>query len=365
MDQVTGNTSSPIASSTSAGSPALARGEERLFPGDGEMARLMRAMDWSLTPLGPFADWPQSLRTAVSICLASRFPILIWWGPRLVMLYNDAYAQILGTKHPSSLGAPGRRVWPEIWHIIGPMLEGVLHAGDATWSNDQFLPLERNGYPEECYFTFSYSPIQDETGGIGGVFCAVTETTPRVLAERRTRAARDLATALVDAHTAEVVCERAARALATDQADLPFTLLYLLDHPGKRARLASGSGPDALDAEPAIAPPVILFGNAGEPDETPSVGGVASAVARVARTGQRETASLARADASGGASRAGDALSPHTAIVLPIIEPGQAAPSAVLVAGVSPRRALDDDYDGFYELLARHLCDWSRRARRL
>ncbi|HEV2405998.1 MAG TPA: PAS domain S-box protein, partial [Ktedonobacterales bacterium] len=140
-----------------------------------------------------------------------------------------------------------------------------------------------------------------------------------------------------------------------DRADLPFTLLYLIDQPGKRARLASGSGHDALDAEPALAPPVIPLASADERDETPVVGGVAYAVARVARTGQRESASLARQEASDAASRAGDALRPHTAMVLPIIEPGQAAPSAVLLAGVSPQRALDDDYIGFYELLVSHL----------
>ena len=130
---------------TSTSSPLLAR----IFPGDSEMAQLMRATDWAATPLGSVESWPQSLRTAVSICLASRFPILIWWDSDLVMLYNDAYRPMLGTKHPASLSAPGHAVWPEIWHIIGPMLESVLQEGKATWSDDQFLPLERSGYAEE------------------------------------------------------------------------------------------------------------------------------------------------------------------------------------------------------------------------
>jgi len=147
-----------------------------IFAGGGEMGELMRTLDWSQTPLGPIEEWPQSLRTAVSICLASRFPMLIWWGPELVMLYNDAYRQILGaTKHPKAMGQRGRECWPEIWDSIGPMLEGVLTRGEATWSDNRMLPLDRNGYVEECYFTFSYSPIRDETGGIGGVFTAVTE----------------------------------------------------------------------------------------------------------------------------------------------------------------------------------------------
>ena len=192
MDQTSARVSSP---------PELAA--EYVFSVEGEMSQLMRATDWSNTPLGPVAGWPQSLRTAVSICLASRFPILIWWGPELIMLYNDAYRPMLGVKHPASLGAPGRHVWTEIWNIIGPMLDGVLHKGAATWSDDQFLALERNGYPEECYFTFSYSPIRDESGGVGGVFCAVTETTQRVLNERRTVLARDIAAALVEARSTE------------------------------------------------------------------------------------------------------------------------------------------------------------------
>lgn len=159
--------------------------------GGGEMGALMRAVDWSVTPLGPVADWPQSLRTAVSICLASRFPMLIWWGPDLVMLYNDAYRPILGAmKHPAAMGQRGAACWPEIWDIIGPMLTGVLTHGEATWSEDQLLLLDRNGYVEECYFTFSYSAIRDESGGVGGVFTAVTETTARVLSERRLRTLR-------------------------------------------------------------------------------------------------------------------------------------------------------------------------------
>src|SRR5579883_1897248 len=164
-----------------------------LFAGGGEMGMLMRSIDWSQTPLGPKEQWPQSLRTAVSICLASRFPILIWWGPELVKLYNDAYVPMLGDKHPRALGAPGREVWPEIWEIIGPMLTGVIERGEATWSDDQMLPLQRKGFTEECYFTFSYSPIRDEDGAIGGIFTAVAETTERVIGERRLATLRDLA----------------------------------------------------------------------------------------------------------------------------------------------------------------------------
>src|SRR5512139_2045583 len=142
----------------------------------GEMGRLVGEFEWSSSPLGPLDRWPQSLRTAVSVCLTSRFPILLWWGPELVMIYNDAYRPMLGaSKHPAALGAAGKLIWPEIWHVIGPMLHGVLAGQGATWSDDQLLLLDRNGFLEECYFTYSYSPIVDESGATGGGFCAVTE----------------------------------------------------------------------------------------------------------------------------------------------------------------------------------------------
>ena len=154
---------------------------DEVFAGGGEMGALMRSLDWSTTPLGPVENWPQSLRTAVSICLASHLPVLIWWGPELVKLYNDAYRPLLGaTKHPGAMGQRGRESWPEIWDTMGPMLEGVLREGKAAWSENQLLLLERNGYHEERYFTFSYSPIRDESGGVGGVFTTVIETTQNV-----------------------------------------------------------------------------------------------------------------------------------------------------------------------------------------
>src|SRR5262245_23879692 len=216
---------------------------EIVLAGGGDMGARMRAHDWSQTSLCPVEDWPQSLRTAISICLHSRFPILIWWGSELAMLYNDAYRPMLGaTKHPQALGAPGRAIWPEIWDIIGPMLDGVLEAGIATYSEDILLLLERHGYSEECYFTFSYSPLRDEIGDVGGVFCAVTETTGRVLGERRLRTLRDLADHTIAAKTEAEACARALDVLADNRADLPFTALYLLDATQTQARLMGATG---------------------------------------------------------------------------------------------------------------------------
>src|SRR5205085_5640407 len=199
-----------------------------VFAGGGDMGALMRSMDWSKTRLGPVENWPQSLRTAVSICLASHFPMLIWWGPERVKLYNDAYRPMLGaTKHPMAMGQPGRECWPEIWDIIGPMLEGELREGKATWSENQLLLLERNGYPEECYFTFSYSPIRDESGGVGGIFTAVTETTDQVVGERRLDTLRRLAGSAGLAKSAIEACRNAVEILASNFHDLPFAAIDL------------------------------------------------------------------------------------------------------------------------------------------
>ncbi|NUS06038.1 MAG: PAS domain-containing protein, partial [Nonomuraea sp.] len=219
----------------------------------GTMGALMRAHPWERTPLGPLASWPQSLNSSVSICLASRFPMIIFWGPKLAQLYNDAYVPILGSKHPESLGQAADACWREIWDVIGPMLHQVLDRGQATYSDDLLLVLERNGFREECYFTFSYSPIRDESGGVGGVFCAVTETTGRVVGERRLAVLRDLGERTMTATSAAEACAQAAEVFARHRDDVPFALLYLLDADGRTARLTACAGLEpGLDLSPAV-----------------------------------------------------------------------------------------------------------------
>src|SRR5215472_15319241 len=142
--------------------PCLAEG--------GDMGALMRATDWSKTSLGPVEHWPQALRTSVSTCLNCAFPILLWWGPDLVMLYNDDYRKLVGERHPRALGQRGRDCWPEIWHILGPSLDRVMTAGRTARAENFQMLLERKGYAEECYFSFSCSPIRAEDGSVGGVF---------------------------------------------------------------------------------------------------------------------------------------------------------------------------------------------------
>src|SRR5262249_36018581 len=189
--------------------------------GYGQMGARIRAFDWSKTPLGPIGEWPLSLREAVSICLQSRFQLAIYWGPELVLLYNDGEREILGAMHPHVLGMPAAVILTEMWDVVGPMLRAVLEGGAATWSVDQALRLNRHGFVEEAFFTYSYSPIPDGDG-VGGVLLVSFETTERVLAERRLRTLRELGAETVKARSVDEACTRAARVLAGDPRAPPF-----------------------------------------------------------------------------------------------------------------------------------------------
>jgi PAS domain S-box-containing protein len=156
---------------------------DELLAGGGHLGALMRAHDWSTSPLGDPATWPPALRTVVGLLLRSRFPMFVAWGSELGFLYNDAYAEILGAKHPDAIGRRFSDIWSEIWPEICPLIEAAM-AGEATYREDLPLVMNRKGYDEQTWFTFSYSPVRDDSGGVAGMFCAVSETTQRVVAER-------------------------------------------------------------------------------------------------------------------------------------------------------------------------------------
>ncbi|WP_053076575.1 ATP-binding protein [Caenimonas sp. SL110] len=161
----------------------------------GEAGRRLLDIDWTTTPVGAMDTWPQSLRIALGICLSSRFPMFVWWGPERINFYNDAYIPILGKRHPAAFGKPAHETWADIWDVVGPQSDLVLREGGATWNERVLLVMERNGYVENTWFTWSYSPIFDESGHIGGMFCACTEETARVAAEaERDRLAREAMT---------------------------------------------------------------------------------------------------------------------------------------------------------------------------
>src|SRR5689334_21066666 len=215
------------------------RATPRFLDGGGGLGALMRAKDWSATPLGPPEGWPRPVKTAVSLCLNSRFPILLWLGPELRIVYNDAYIPFLGAaKHPAMLGAPGREAWGEIWPTIGPMLDKA-RAGRATWVEDLGFFFARRLPREEVYVTFSYGPILGDDGRtVEGVFCACTETTERVVGERRLSTLRGIGLRTSEQRTVEAACRDAAGVLDADPADIPFAAIYLLGEDGRTARRA-------------------------------------------------------------------------------------------------------------------------------
>jgi signal transduction histidine kinase/DNA-binding response OmpR family regulator len=224
------------------GTGAMVSVPEAYLTGGGEMGQRIRAYDWSATPLGPVETWPQSLKSAVSILLPSKAQIILFWGPELIAIYNDAYAPVFGAKHPWALGQPARECWSEVWHVLGPLFAGVVRTGEAFWAKDHPFFLYRQGFLEETYYDVSYDPVRIEDGSVGGIFCIVNDQTGRVLGERRLRTLRDLGTRTATAKSAEEVCREAVAVLALDPADVPFSLLYLSAGSGRRAALVSTGG---------------------------------------------------------------------------------------------------------------------------
>lgn len=276
----------------------------------------------------------------VSTCLSSRFPILLWWGPELVMIYNDALSQIIGNKHPRAMGQRGAEGWWEVWDLLGPMLRSVFFQGASTWSENQRLDIERSlkgGLLEETYFTFSYSPVRDESGGIGGVFCAVTETSAQVLSERRLWTLTALTQETGEVTTAGEACLNAAVALKDDAADVPAALVYLADDQGKTARLASAVG--------------VTF----QGDRQKSAGGFDWPLESVLETGSALLVDEEGVQSALEAMGAKAALPFKAALLLPLGSLGKPRPAGVLVVGLAPLLLLDDKYRNFLVLVAGHI----------
>ncbi|GAB1820450.1 SpoIIE family protein phosphatase [Herbidospora sp. RD11066] len=285
----------------------------------GAMGGMIAAHDWAGSPIGPMAEWPQSLRSAVGLCLVSRFPCFVFWGPELIQLTNDAFIPVLGSKHPAALGRPAREVWSETWDLVGPMLAGVVADRESAFFEDLPVLLERGRFAEECYFTFCYSPIITETGEVGGVFATVTETTGEVVGARRTAVQAELSERTRTAGSAAEACERAAQVFARHPVDVPFALLYLLD--GDQAVLAAAAG---LTSDDGFSWPL---------DE--------------ARDGPVEVD--CPPDPRLGRMARDQFPPPSQAVILPITAAER--PAGFLVAGIDPGRPLDADYRTFLQLL--------------
>ncbi|HEY6431676.1 MAG TPA: ATP-binding protein, partial [Acetobacteraceae bacterium] len=301
--------------------------------GGGELGALMRATDWSRTQLGPAESWPRSLTTLVRVILTSRQPMFVWWGEQLINLYNDPYRAILGGKHPQALGQPASVVWREIWDQVGPRAAQALSGNEGTYDEALLLIMERYGYPEETYYTFSYSPVPGDDGGIGGILCANTDDTQRIIGERQVALLRDLAARTAEARTAAEACRLAAAALQTASRDLPFALLYLTDAEHRNPRFAASAGLSASwDTERLCDVSIWPM----EP---------------VLRTGAAEFISDLGTRLEPLPRGAWD-RPPSSAIVLPIAAQGQSGCAGLLVVGLNPYRSYEDSYRGFLGLVA-------------
>ncbi|MDB5751951.1 MAG: sensor hybrid histidine kinase [Ramlibacter sp.] len=314
----------------------VAQRSDDFLAGGGELGSLTRAHDWAATSLGPAADWPRSLKTAVRIMLTSRQPIWIGWGPELIYLYNDPYRAIIGGKHPWALGQPTATVWSEIWTDIAPLLSTAM-TGDGTYVESQLLIMERNGYPEETYYTFSYSPIPGDDGAPAGIICANTDETQRVIGERQMALLRQVAARTAEARTPAQACERGLQGLATDTHDIPFALVYLAAPGEDKLRLQGTTG---LVPGHAAAPPVL------EPDDT--VWGTGAAAEAEGKPWLRPV------DPALGPWPTGPWREPpRQAVVLPLPAAGKSGSRGVLIVGLSPLRLFEARYRDFLGLVAK------------
>jgi signal transduction histidine kinase len=319
-----------------------------MFTGPSEMHALVHAHDWASTPVGPVETWPQSLKALVRTLLSSRYPMELLWGPSLIQFYNDAYSKLIGDKHPAALGLDVRITMAEAWDTLGPMVEQVMATGVANWTPALMLLLERSGYREESYFSVSHAPAEDDAGRIVGMLGVCSEVTEQVLGERRLRLLRDLASRAGETRSVESTCRDIVAALSGHPLDVPFALIYLRGPEGGTLTLRGCVGMD--EGGPACPATVDL-----EKD--------GDAVWSLQRAAGGETLLLEdverRVALTGGPWK--DPV--RSALVMPIASSEKTAPLGVLVAGLSPNRALDEGYRSFYELLAGQVSVALRNAR--
>lgn len=306
-------------------SQPIASDLELLFPGSGEMARLIREKDWSRSPLGDPRTWPDPLLQAINILLGSNYPMEIWWGPEYLRFYNDAYRPLLGPdRHPHFLGRPGRECWAELWDEIGPMLDGVMQTGIPTYAEDSLLLMTRKGFLEETYVTWSYGPIRSRQGEIGGIFCACDETTQKVLSRRRLATLSELG---LNGKDSGHGIAAAVEVLARNPADVPFALVYQADKGGQTATLLGQTGV----TDPGLSPGTIALDTENVP----------WSLQTVRATGQPLVIPQ-------------DGSDRPRAVVFPLHKTEHGTCAAVIL-GVSPRLELDEEYGKFLELVARHI----------
>ena len=314
------------------------------LPQEGETARLLREHDWSGTALGPISSWSQALRISVSTVMGSRFPLLLCWGPELVQIYNEGYVDIFGSKHPRSFGEGVAQTWSEIYDVVGPLMDGVHRTGEATWATDQQLFINRLGFPEDTYFTFSYSPVRDEHGTSVGLLAPAIETTVQFVDSRRMRCLESLAAAAASPDGLPGAAAAVTDVLARHRDDVLFAAVYQREAGSARLLAACGAevGGPLLPVEAALdrAEPLPLGTTA------PLL--LDDLTTRVAE----EHLPRGLLDLRVAAAR-----------LVPLR--GLGPTDVVLVLGLSPTRRIDSDYLGFCDLVAGHVGNALSTAERL
>lgn len=317
--------------------------------GGGEMGKRIRSFNWSKHPLGPIEHWPQSLKIVIRIMLTSRYAMWMGWGPEFYFFCNDSYLPTVGIKERWVLGASAKKVWEEIWLDIGPRAESVVKTGRATWDESLLLYLERSGYPEETYHTFSYSPIPDDDGSIGGMLCVVTEDTERVIGERRLAMLRELASDIASTKTENELMKAIGKRLNLRSKDLPFAMIYLFDGDAKHAALRCAAGTTAGDD---IAPSIIDL-NAAE-NVWPATEILEGSGPMIISDLEEKFVTLPTGPWDKPARKA---------VVVPIAQQGQERSAGFLVTGINPYRPFDTEYSGFINLLAGQIAAGLSNAR--
>jgi PAS domain S-box-containing protein len=305
--------------------------------GGGELGELIRNRDWSNTSLGPIESWPQSLRTCIRIMLISRQPIWIGWGRELVKFYNDPYRSIVGGKHPWALGTPAAIVWKDIWHDIEPMLKKVMEDNEGTYVESQLLIMERNGYQEETYYTFSYTPIPGDDGKTAGMFCANTDDTGKIISERQLRTLTSLGNRLLDCDNADEVITRTIKALSENSWDFPFSIYRKIVNDTAILSCSTNLG------ESSVFIPQEIDIN----DDTP----LAKAIKEVVSTGKQVLLDELTANVGTYPSGAWQ-VPPEKALILPVSRAATDKVIGILVLGINPHRLLDEKFNGFVQLIA-------------
>jgi PAS domain S-box-containing protein len=303
-----------------------------VFCGDSQMAAALRARDWHNSALGPVEQWPMALRNSIRIVLASAYPMFVWWGEEMIMFYNDAYIPVLGPKHPDAIGRPGKEKWSEIWHVIGPLMEQVLRKGETCFREKDLLFMERNCCKEETYYTYSYSPVINEDGSVGGIFCACQEETAQVLSERRLKSISKISGIRTDT-SVEAARIEVLQVLSENTNDIPFAILYriedgdiVLDNYTKAAFSLSPEEEKELLALPVF----------------PGSERMCAGIQTISIPSRLKN--LMKMPAHG--------VLPEQAVVIPIKEIGQNLVRGYFIMGISAVLPFNEDYLKFLELLS-------------